>query len=192
MIEILASLTLFLLFWLLINSLEKKKGSSADEKKNNSRKQQLPSIVGASRFVMDSERTKQTEIIKPDSDSSGKLNIEVHLDYEMEDTDLLEEQEELKTLGLQNNYSSDITFDEMMAVVNEVENTQSSATTKSGEILYENENADWVEQLSSSSKDNAKRITSLIDLHLGRLVQPISNKELDDELMGFDIGEYVR
>jgi hypothetical protein len=192
MIEILTAVALLLLFRLLVKKRNKKKGSSADEKENNCRKQQLVSIVGESRFVLGSERKKQAKATEPDSDSFGKIDIEVPLDYKTEDTDIMEEQEDLESLGLESDYSSNITFDEMMTVVNEIGNNQASTTPKTGKLLYENENTDWVEQLSSSSDKNANRITALIDLHLERLVPPNSNVKLDDGFSGFDIGEYVK
>ena len=62
---------------------------------------------------------------------------------------------------------------------------------KTGKLLYENENTDWVEQLASSTETSAKRIASLIDLHLGRLNQSKMVTNNNDGLRGFDIGEYV-
>jgi hypothetical protein len=70
------------------------------------------------------------------------------------------------------------------------ENSQNEL--KTGKLLYENENTDWVEQLASSSGKYQKRITDLIDLHLGRLAKPITDIKSDDGLRGFDIGEYLR
>ena len=141
---------------------------------------------------MGSERKKQDEVTEPHSDSSGKLDIEVPLDYETEDSDLLEEQEKLEKLGLQNDYSTNITFDEMMLVVNEVGNDQSKAHPKTGKLLYENENTDWIEKLASSSEDNSKRITALIDLHMNKLAKNKPEIKSDDEgLKEFDISEYL-
>ena len=104
----------------------------------------------------------------------------------------MEEQEELEKLGLQTDYSSDITFDEMMLVVNEVGNDLPKTTPETGKLLYENENTDWVEQLATSSGKNANRIAALIDLHLVRLAKPEKLIQPNDNgLRGFDIGEYV-
>ncbi|MBN2635497.1 MAG: hypothetical protein JXR61_04445 [Prolixibacteraceae bacterium] len=193
MIEILAVAALLLLFLLLNRPKNIKKGFVADEKENGSRKQHNTCIVGASRFVMDSVQRKPTKVNEPQTDFAGKLDIEIPLDYEPENTDLLEEQEELERLGLQADYSSNITFDEMMAVVNEVGNEQTISNPGTGKLLYENENTDWVEQLASSNETSAKRIASLIDLHLGRLVQPEKLiQPNNDGLRRFDIGEYVR
>ena len=155
-------------------------------------KQNPESIVGESTFVLSTQKQSRTEKQKvPKPDSSGKIEIEIPLNYDP-DTDLIEEQEELERLGLQTEYSYNVTPDEMMLVVNEVGNDQSKTTPETGKLLYENENTDWVEQLSSSSVNSANRISSLIDLHLERLVQPNSNVKPDDGLREFDIGEYVR
>jgi hypothetical protein len=188
MIEIVVAL--IFLFWLLKKSNKKKKGLSATEKENNCQKQQAVSIIGESRFVLGSDRKKQVEVKESHLNSSGKLDIEVPLDYEP-DTYLIEEQEELEKLGIQNDYSYNLTPDEMMSVINEVGNDQPKTTPQTGKLLYENENTDWVEQLSSSSDKNANRIAALIDLHLERLEPPNSDVKLDDGLMGFDIGEYI-
>lgn len=191
MIEILAVAALLLLFLLLNRPKNKKKGFVADEKENGSRKQHVTSIVGASRFVLESGTQRPTNVNEPQADFAGKLDIEIPLEYEPNKTDLLEEQEELERLGLQADYSSNITFDEMMAVVNEVGNHQVKTAPETGKLLYENENTDWVEQLASSNETSAKRIASLIDLHLGRLVQTETKTNYDDGFRGFDIGEYV-
>lgn len=193
MIELIVISALLLLFRILINPTQEKKGFFAGEKENNSIEKQAASIVGESRFVMSPEMNKRTEPIVPVSEPSGKMDIEIPLDYEPENTDLLEEQEELERLGLQAGYSSNITFDEIMAVVNEVGNHQSQTAPETGKLLYENENTDWVEQLATSSGKNANRIASLIDLHLGRLNPPEKLiQPNNDGLTGFDIGEYVR
>ncbi len=191
MIEILTVAVLLLLFRLLIKSKNKKNGITAIEYENNSRKHQSINIVGESRFVLGTERKKQAEIAEPLSDSSGKIDIEVPLDYVLEDTEFLEEQEELERLGLQTDYSSDISFDDMISVVNAVGNDQIKNIPGTGKLLYENENTDWVGQLASSSENNAKRIASLIDLHLGRFVQSEAITQFDDGLKEFDIGEFV-
>jgi hypothetical protein len=190
MLELIIVIALILLTRLWVNPRKKKK-SSAVEKENNSGKQNPESIVGKSTFVLDSERRKETEVKEPAPDSSGKMDIEVPLDYKPDNTDLLEEQEELERLGLQSDYSSNITFDEMMSVVNEVGNDQLETTPETGKLLYENENTDWVEQLSLTSEKNANRISDLIDLHLGRLVQSNSDAKPDDSFMGFDIADYI-
>jgi hypothetical protein len=112
------------------------------------------------------------------------------LDYEP-DTNLVEEQEELEKLGMPTESSSDLTFEEMIEVVREVETWKPLNAPKTGKLLYENENTVWVEQMASSSENYQKRIAALIDLHLGRLVQIENNTKYDDRLRRFDIGEYV-
>jgi hypothetical protein len=190
MFELITVVALILLVRFWVNPHKKKK-SSAAEKENNLRKQNPKSIVGESTFVLSTSRhaqTKKKEV--PEPDSSGKINIEVPLIYEP-DNELIEEQEELERLGLQTDNLYNITPDEMMLVINEVGSHQSKTTPEAGKLLYENENTDWVEQLSSSSVNSANRISSLIDLHLERLVQPNSNMKPDNGLREFDIGKYV-
>lgn len=191
MIEILTVVAVIMLVGLWINPRKKKKSSVA-EKENNSRTQNPESIVGKSTFVLSAQKQKQAKIEKPkepEPDSSGKMDIEIPLIYEL-DNEIQEEQEELERLGLQNDYSLNVTPDEIISVVNEVGNHQSQTAPETGKLLYENENTDWVEQLSLTSNKNANRITALIDLHLERLGQndvPISV----DGFGGFDIGKYV-
>jgi len=191
-IESIILIALFLLIRFLTYPFKKQK-NSAVEKENNPGKQHPGSIIGKSTFVLSLKEQKPALIEKqeePVSDSSGKMDIEIPLNYESEN-DILEEQEELERLGLKTNCSDNITFDEMMAVVNEVGNEQTKPTPVIGKLLYENENTNWVEQLATSSGKNANRIAALIDLHLGRLVQPSTDIKSDDSLIGFDIGEYV-
>jgi hypothetical protein len=117
------------------------------------------------------------------------MDIEVSLEYEP-DISSIEEQEELEQLGLSTVFSSDITFEEMMEVVNEVENDKPQNPAKAGKLLYENDNTHWVDQMASTSPDYQKRIVELIDLHLGKLGQIEINQAFSDDLEGFDIGEY--
>ena len=193
MIEIITVVALILLVRYWLNPRKKRK-SSAVEKGNNSEKQNPESIVGKSTFVLSTQKQARTKSQEEQvSEPSGKMDIEIPLEDEQENTDLLEEQEELERLGLPAEYSSNITFDDMIAVVNDVGNDQTKTTPQTGKLLYENENTDWVEQLSSSSDKNASRISALIDLHLGRLNQPEKLIQPNNEaLAGFDIGNYLR
>ncbi len=104
----------------------------------------------------------------------------------------IEEQEELEQLGLSTEFSSNITFEEMMEVVNEVENDQPQNPAKVGKLLHENDNTDWVGQMASSSPYYQKRIVELIDLHLGKLGQNEIKQVASNDLEGFDIGEFMR
>ena len=149
---------------------EDRKGNLSDES----------GIIGKSTFVLNTDRISQSA-----SNSTGKLDIEVALDYEDVELD-----EELEELGIANGSSVDITFEEMMHVVTEVENEHPEKPSQTGKLLYENENTDWVEQLAATSENYQKRISGLIDLHLGRLEQneiPVS----DDGYSEFDIEKYV-
>lgn len=192
MIEILTLFALLLFLWLLRKFRKKQEKTSTEKRRSNYFKQQQASIVGESRFVLSDVRVKKTEAVEPASDVSGKMEIEVPLDYETEDSDLQEEQEALESFGLQNDFSKNITFEEMMLVVNEVGNDKTNATPQTGKLLYENENTEWVEQLSLTSNKNSSRISALIDLHLNNLGQPVSDvNNDDDDFREFDIGEYV-
>nr|WP_319511329.1 hypothetical protein [uncultured Draconibacterium sp.] len=137
-------------------------------------------IIGKSTFDLNMDRKSQSH-----SNSTGKLDIEVALDYEDIEID-----EELEELGIANGSSVDITFEEMMEVVTEVENEQLEKPSQTGKLLYENENTDWVEQLASTSENYQRRISGLIDLHLGSL-DPNQTPVSDDGIRGFDIEEFI-
>ncbi|WP_346854606.1 hypothetical protein [uncultured Draconibacterium sp.] len=150
---------------------EERKGSLSDNS----------CIVGKSTFVLNTGRK-----IQSNSNSTGKLDIEVALDYEEVELD-----EELEELGIANGSSVDLTFEEMMEVVTEVENEQAERPSQTGKLLYENENTDWVEQLASTSERYQKRISGLIDLHLGSLGQNEGTHVSSNDLEEFDISKYV-
>ena len=156
------------------------------EKENVSVRHKSEGIVGKSTFVLTTERKSV-----PESGSSGKMDIEVPLEYEM-DIETIEELEELEQLGLPTEISFDITFEDMMEVVNEVESVKPQNPTKAGKLLHENENTDWVEQIASSVSDYQKRIVELIDLHLRNSVKDESTTMPDDRLNGFDIQKYIK
>lgn len=158
--------------------------TSSGEKGSDSEKYMSNGIIGKSTFVLTAGKRDL-----PQSDSPGKMDIELPLEYEP-DISFIEEQEELEQLGLSTEFSSDITFEEMMEVVNEVENDQPQNPVKAGKLLYENDNTDWIEQMASSSPDHQKRIVELIDLHLGTLGQNENATMEDDGVSEFDIGEY--
>ncbi|WP_297096286.1 hypothetical protein [uncultured Draconibacterium sp.] len=138
-------------------------------------------IIGKSTFVLNTERERQSA-----SNSTGKLDIEVALDYEEVELD-----EELEVLGMANGTSVDLTFEDMMEVVTEVENEHPEKPSQTGKLLYENENTDWVEQLASTSENFQKRISGLIDLHLGSLGQNEGTHVSSNDLEEFDISQYV-
>jgi hypothetical protein len=161
-----------------------KTGTSAGKKGSDSQESLPDGIIGKSTFVLTAGKRDFSQ-----SDSPEKMDIEVPLEYEP-DISFIEEQEELEQLGLSSEFSSDITFEEMMEVVNEVENGKPQNPTKTGKLLYENDNTDWVDQMASTSPDYQKRIVELIDLHLGKLGQNGIKQTLSGDLEGFDIGEY--
>lgn len=138
-------------------------------------------IIGKSTFVLNTDRERQSP-----SNSIGKLDIEVALDYVDVELD-----EELKELGIANSPLLGLTFEEMMEVVTEVENEQAERPSQTGKLLYENENTDWVEQLASTSERYQKHISGLIDLHLGSLGQNEGTHVSSNDLEEFDISKYV-
>jgi hypothetical protein len=184
MIETITIVGLLILNGILIKALVNKK-APIEKKENPINKQSNESIVGKSTFVLDTNKRHP-----PKTNPSGKLDIEVPLDYDR-DINLVEEQEELEKLGMPTESSSDLTFEEMIEVVREVETWKPHNATKTGKLLYENENTDWVDQLASSSEDYHKRIAGLIDFHLESLTKCAIVKNPNDGLKGFDIGEYV-
>ncbi len=163
----------------------RKTGTASGERKNTPEKHDPKGIVGKSTFVLSARKSSVSE-----TSSSGKMDIEVPLEYEP-DIRSVEEQEELEQLGLPAESFSDLTFEEMMEVVNEVENVKPQNPAKTGKLLHENDNAGWVEQMVFSSPAYQKRIVELIDLHLGKLGQNANNQVSRNDLEGFDIGDYL-
>ncbi|SHE50837.1 hypothetical protein SAMN05444274_101549 [Mariniphaga anaerophila] len=181
MFEMLSIIVLLLLFRYFVKFDKQKRSCPAIEKRNNSITQRGNNIVGESRFVLSEKKTI------PQTAPDGKLDIEVPLDYEEEN----ELQEELEELGVLNQLGNDITFDAMMDAVKDVETEQPQKPMQSGKLFYENQDADWVEQLAASSDENGHRVSSLIDLHLAKLEQQNSDIKIDDSLESFDIGAFV-
>ncbi len=184
MAEFIVITTIVILFMIFLKWWNKA-GTTSGERESVSEKLIPEGIVGKSTFVLTTDKRSA-----PEPDSSGKMDIEIPLEYEP-DINSIEEREELEQLGLPSEISSDITFEEMMEVVNEVESVKPQNPTKAGKLLYENENTDWVEQISSSSSAYQKRIVELIDLHLGSLKKNEINQGTSDDLEKFDIGDYV-
>lgn len=184
MVELIFIVATILLSMILMNQWSKTRTSSGDEE-SVSEAYNSNEIIGKSTFVLTAGKRDLTH-----SGSPGKMEIEVPLEYES-DISFIEEQEELEQLGLSTEFSSDITFEEMMEVVNEVENDQPQNPVKAGKLLYENDNTGWVEQMASTSPDYQKRIVELIDLHLGKLGQGEIKQLPNDDLEGFDLGEYL-
>lgn len=184
MAEFIAIITIIILFTLFLK-WRGKTGTPTGENKKVSEKLNPEGIVGKSSFVLTTRRSTV-----PKADLSGKMDIEVPLEYEP-DIETIEEQEEMEELGLSSESFSDITFEEMMEMVNEVESLNPQNPTKAGKLLHENENTDWVEQIASTSSDYQKRIVELIDLHLGSLVKNEINQGVSDDLDRFDIKEFT-
>ncbi len=184
MAEFILVTAILVLFILLLKGL-RKRGKASGERKSTLEKYDPEGIIGKSTFVLTAGKSSVSE-----TDSLGKMDIEVPLEYEP-DISVVEEQEELEQLGLPAESFSDLTFEEMMEVVNEVGSTKPQNPAKAGKLLHENDNAGWVEQMAFSSPAYQKRIVELIDLHLGKLGQNESEARSDERLSGFDIGKYV-
>lgn len=186
MAEIIFVATILVLSILLLKGW-RKSGTASSERKSIPEMYDPEGIVGKSTFVLTAGKSSVSE-----ADSSGKMDIEVPLEYEL-DISTVEEQEELEQLGLPVESFSDLTFEEMMEVVNEVGSTKPQNPAKSGKLLHENDNTHWVEQMAFSSPAYQKRIVELIDLHLGKLGQnEKSIQPYNDGLRGFDIREYAK
>lgn len=169
---------------LLLKGL-RKRGNASSERELKPEKYNPEGIVGKSTFVLTSGRGSVSE-----ADSSGKMDIEVPLEYEP-DMSSAEEQEELEQLGLPAESFSDLTFEEMMEVVNEVGNPKPQNPAKAGKLLHENDNTHWVEQMAFSSPAYQKRIVELIDLHLGKLGLNANAVRSDDGVNEFNIEQYT-
>lgn len=177
-------ITAILILIILLLKGWRKTGTASVERENTREKNIPEGIVGKSTFVLIAGKSSVSE-----ADSSGKMDIEVPLEYEP-DISVVEEQEELEQLGLAIESFSDLTFEEMMEVVNEVASKKPQNPAKSGKLLHENDNTHWVEQMASSSPAYQKRIVELIDLHLGKLDTSDNKQMLDDGLAGFNIRDY--
>jgi hypothetical protein len=183
MAEIILVIAILILSVLLLKDW-RKTGTASGERENTSGKDTPEGIVGKSTFVLTAGKSSPSE-----TGLSAKMDIEVPLEYEP-DISSVEEQEELEQLGLSAESSSNITFEEMMEVVNEIGSTKPKNPAKAGRLLHENDNTHWVEQMASISPDYQKRIVELIDLHLGKLEKNEINQVSNDGLEGFDIEEY--
>ncbi|HBL77047.1 MAG: hypothetical protein A2W90_19250 [Bacteroidetes bacterium GWF2_42_66] len=184
MAEFILVTAILVLFILLLKGL-RKSGKTSVERKSTLNNRAPEEIVGKSTFVLTAGKSSVSE-----TDSSGKMDIEVPLEYEP-DISSVEEQEELEQLGLPTESFSDLTFEDMMEVVNEVGSMSPQNPAKTGKLLHENNNTDWVEQMAFSSPAYQKRIVELIDLHLGKLGQNGNNQVPSNDMEGFDIGDYL-
>jgi hypothetical protein len=184
MAEFILVTAILVLFILLLKGL-RKGGKASGERKSILEKHAPEGIIGKSKFVLTAGKSFVSE-----TDSSGKMDIEVPLEYEP-DISSVEEQEELEQLGLTAESFSDLTFEEMMEVVNEVGGTKPQNAAKIGKLLHENDNTQWVEQMAFSSPAYQKRIVELIDLHLGKLGQNEVKQVSSGDLEEFDIGAFV-
>jgi len=185
MAEIILIAAILVLSILLLKG-RRKTGTASGEIKSIPEMCDSEGIVGKSMFVLTTGKSSVSE-----TGSSGKMDIEVPLEYEP-DISSVEEQEEVEQLGFGVESFSDLTFEEMMEVVDDVGSVKPQNPAKSGKLLHENDNSGWVKQMAFSSPAYQKRIVELIDLHLGKLGQNEVKKMPNDGLDGFDIGEYIK
>lgn len=179
-------ITAILVLIILLLKGWRKTGTASVERENTREKNIPEGIVGKSTFVLIAGKSSVSE-----SDSSGKMDIEVPLEYEP-DISSIEELEELEQLGLPVESFSDLTFEEMMEVVNEVGSVKPQNPDRAGKLLHENDNTHWVEQMAFSSPAYQKRIVELIDLHLGKLGQNEAKQVSRNDLESFDIEEFIK
>lgn len=178
-------ITAILVLVILLLKGWRKTGTASVERENTREKNIPEGIVGKSTFILTAGKSSVSK-----ADSSGKMDIEVPLEYEP-DISFVEEQEELEQLGLPSESFSDLTFEEMMEVVNEVGSRKPQNPAKAGKLLHENDNTQWVEQMAFSSPAYQKRIVELIDLHLGKLAQNANAVRSDDRVNEFNIEQYT-
>lgn len=171
------------ILYLLLAKRNKHDEKTTIEKGNTPKVKNTDAIVGKSSFVL-----TQNKNAIPVVDTSGKMDIEVSLEYEA-DIDPIEEQEELEQHGIPLEFASHISFEDMIEVVNDVDCEQPKNPEKTGKLLYENDTADWVIQMESTADVFQKRIVGLIDLHLDKIKQPESEVS-DDDVENFDIGAF--
>ncbi len=179
-------ITAILVLIILLLKGWRKTGTASVERENTREKNIPEGIIGKSTFVLIAGKSSVSE-----SDSSGKMDIEVPLEYEP-DISSIEELEELEQLGLPVESFSDLTFEEMMEVVNEVGSVKPQNPDRAGKLLHENDNTHWVEQMAFSSPAYQKRIVELIDLYLGKLGQNEAKQVSRNDLESFDIEEFIK
>ncbi|OFX52388.1 MAG: hypothetical protein A2066_21555 [Bacteroidetes bacterium GWB2_41_8] len=184
MAEFILVTAILVLFILLLKGWNKTK-TTVGERERTPEKYIPEGIIGKSTFVLTAGKSSISE-----ADSSGKMDIEVPLVYEP-DISSVEEQEELEQLGLTAESFSDLTFEEMMEVVNDVGSTKPQNPAKTGKLLHESDNTQWVEQMAFSSPAYQKRIVELIDLHLGKLGQNTNGARSDNRVNEFNIEQYI-
>ena len=195
MIEIVIIMAVVLLIRLMFYSDKNSLFSNdkMDENKMTSKNQGTIDIIGKSNFKLSLPKTKvipPEDLDKTFSESPLMEDIDVPLEYDPVLPDA-EELKKIQDIGLESDFSSDISYDEMQSVIQTVAEENTKNEQESAKLLYENENTDWVEQLSSSTNNSAKRIAGLIDLHLERLAQQDSNIDTYEGLSGFDIRDFT-
>lgn len=167
---------------------------STDEKK----------VIGPSRVVLHfqsqpvqtSASTSQAELSEQKTPTFAEENelLGIHIPLEFggvgEEDDTFEEDEWFQIWDGDEvaERASGISFEDMNLLVNEVINSTDQNETKTAELLYWQQNTDYVMQLTRLSPEKAERINYLLNLHT-LTVETISDKEEDRMLK--DITRFI-
>jgi hypothetical protein len=127
------------------------------------------------------------------SDTPELMDINIPLEYERE-----EETEELaEVFGEETAFATGLSFEDMALAIQAVDNNSDENEYRAGEVFYQMENTEWVEQLASSDSGKASRISALIDLHLAELYKDRNEQAQNDmnesngEYSNFDITKFI-
>ena len=155
-----------------------------EEKKEPPIRKEIPSIVGKSKFNPGQSRTKAATDLEsekaiekvstfvPPTDSDPQIkDVEVSLEkienLSEEEFDEEAEQEELE-IGRDALQASGVSFDELITTGNIIHKDKPSDEEKdtAGQILYENQSTEIVEQICSKDEATLAKVNTLIHLHM--------------------------
>ena len=155
-----------------------------EEKKESPIKEEIPSIVGKSKFNPGHSRTKAATDLEsekaiekvstfvPPTDSDPQIkDVEVPLakieNLPEEEFDEEAEQEELE-IGRDAFQASGVSFDELITTGKVIHKEKPSDEEKgtAGQILYENQSTEIVGQISSKDEATLAKVNALIHLHM--------------------------
>ena len=179
-----------------------------EERKEPTIKDEMPSIVGKSKFNPGHSRTKAATDLEsekaiekvstfvPPTDSDPQIkDVEVPLEkvdnLPEEEFDEEAEQEELE-IGRDAYQASGVSFDELAITGKIITKHQPTdeEKDKAGRVLYENKNTQLLEQIMSRSPQVSNAIASIIDFHLAKRNSENENRinrDFPQELKDFDI-----
>lgn len=179
-----------------------------EDKKEPLIKEEIPSIIGKSKFELGHSRTKAATDLEnekaiekvstfvPPTDSDPQIkDVEVPLakieKLSEEEFDEEAEQEELE-VGRDAYQASGVSFDELTITGKIITKPQPTdeEKDKAGRVLYENKNTQLLEQIMSRSPQVSNAIASIIDFHLAKRNsenESRTNRDFPEELKDFDI-----